>query len=256
MCKFSNCSYDVPDCYCAPGCSSEKLANNVCDSECNNADCKLDNHKCGDCASGCFNASINNNVCEPACKVFDCDYDYNDCADIFYYWPNQCEFAVGNYALIQPTDCNKYFIFAKDSFNARIYMVGGNFTFNNQDFNLFMYLKARILIIEPWYCADGLARGCYDAGVKPLFQIAIPMYMKINSNVQLKNLMFSSFQTNSTYSSYSYCRYVEVQGYLFMDDRNETITNFIDRSVCEISSNTNFMHMTGSSKLVLTVILN
>ena len=255
FCFNSDCSLDGPDCYCAENCSFEMLNNSICDNYCNNTDCKLDNHKCGDCASGCFDHNINNGNCELSCKVASCDFDYNDCSDVFYYWPNECKYAFNISTNISFTDCDLYFYFAKDSYNAKVYMLGGNYTFNNPKYpNILAHLKAKILVIEPGYCENVSAVGCYSPGVKPEFKMAIPMYFNISLAFQIKNFKFTSFQTiNATCANHTYCGYTEILGYKVLSDRNETLTNFVDCKLCEVSSSIDFFNISGDSKIVLSV---
>lgn len=80
-CNNAACAYDGGDCYCAPGCASEKLLETTCDvnDPCDTAECNYKNGVCGSCSSGCTQLMLGDGNCDSSCNNFLCSYDYMDC---------------------------------------------------------------------------------------------------------------------------------------------------------------------------------
>jgi hypothetical protein len=251
VCNRRECDYDSIDCECYPGCTHALYNEPTCNQACNFKSCGFHKNLCGDCASNCFDENLTNNVCDIDCrKSVDCDFDYKDCSDIYYYWPHKCIFARETLANIQTTSCHRYFEFAKGSLNAHIFILGGNFTFTNTMPNLLTEMSTFILVIEPLYCSSISTEGCYEDGVRALFNLSLPMQILVKGSVKLISIEFTSFHPNSSF--YSYCPFIKTVGYLHFDDRGDQVKNF-DSSLCNLSTPIDFIHVLNESKLTLSV---
>lgn len=88
-CMSKNCLFDSynstvagSDCLQActlKGCTQTSLGNNVCNAECNIAECGWDGGDCGFCAKGCFSGVIGDGKCDSPCDVASCHWDGGDC---------------------------------------------------------------------------------------------------------------------------------------------------------------------------------
>lgn len=91
-CMIPACNYDssyvgstlnetflLSDCYNDCNCNKEMLANNQCDSECDNIECGWDLGDCGYCASGCFESDLTGSECKENCNRIECLHNNNNC---------------------------------------------------------------------------------------------------------------------------------------------------------------------------------
>ncbi|KAH8740696.1 notch receptor protein [Cryptosporidium ryanae] len=71
---FSDFDYN----YCF--CDKELLGNNICNVECNNIECNMDNGDClHRCNSRCINIWLGDGQCDPSCDTKECFFDKGDC---------------------------------------------------------------------------------------------------------------------------------------------------------------------------------
>ena len=71
---------------CAPGCFRMMIADEICNTECNNEACGYDAGDCDACALGCPNRLLGNEWCDPLCFNAACNFDNGDCEMEPFNW--------------------------------------------------------------------------------------------------------------------------------------------------------------------------